>query len=280
MSEKIKVGIVGLGLIGGSIEKRLAAKAEKFELYVVSQSQDQGLKANGERRTIADLADVDILFLCSAQTEIPKQLQEISLIILRSSEEGTVPEDKRAFAHTIITDVASTKARICARAAELGLSNFVGGHPMAGTEQQGYEAAKADLFEGANWVLSQSREATELLEQVIKVDLGAAAVLVVDPETHDQCAAAISHVPLVLSLGLGNIIRDIPAAKQMIGPGFTGMARLAKGNETLGVEIINNNRGNIKEIWQLYKQHIDSLLEISGESLQDEIGAIKEALTS
>ncbi len=280
MSEKIKVGIVGLGLIGGSIEKRLAANADKFEVLVVSQSQPQGLDIRGQRRTLSDLADVDILFLCSEQSLIPKQLQEISLLILRSSQEGLVPEDRRAFAHTIITDVASTKQRICNTATELGLTNFVGGHPMAGTEKQGYEASLPELFEGATWVLAESSERTELLEQVIKVDLGAASVLILDPTTHDQCAAAISHVPLVLSLGLGNIIRDVPAAKQMVGPGFTGMARLAKGNEALGLEIISANRQNIKEIWQLYKQHVDSLLETSGENLAEEIGAMKLALSN
>ncbi len=279
MSEKIKVGIVGLGLIGGSIEKRLKQKSEKFEILVVSESQAQGLDQSGNRRQLKDLADADILFLCSSQVQILKQLEEISLIILKSSEEGKVPEEKRAFAHTIISDVGSTKERICHAAAELGLANFIGGHPMAGTEHQGYDASFPELFEGATWILTESSERTELLEQVIKQDLAAANLVVMDAVTHDQCAAAISHVPLLLSLGLGNLIRQVPTAKSIIGPGFTGMARLAKGNEQLGSEIIKANSKNIKELWQLYKQQVDSLLEISGESLVEEMGAIKQALT-
>ncbi len=280
MSEKIKIGIVGLGLIGGSIEKRLKQNLEKYELYVVSQSQDQGLDASGKRRELSDLAGVDILFLCASQSEIVKQLQEIALIILRSSDEGKLPEDKRAFAHTIITDVASTKEQISAVAAELGLSNFVGGHPMAGTEHKGYAASSPDLFQGCTWVLSESSERTELLEQVIKRDLAAANLVLLDPATHDKCAATISHLPLVLSLGLANLVRQNPNAKSMIGPGFTGMTRLAKGNEQLGLEIIKANRRNIKELWTNYKQEIDSLLAISQDSLAEEMGAIKEALAA
>ncbi len=279
MSEKIKIGIVGLGLIGGSIEKRLKQKPEKFEVLVVSHSQAQGLDGSGNRRELKDLADVDILFLCSSQSQILKQLEEISLIILQSSDEGRTSEEKRAFAHTIISDVGSTKERICQAAAELGLSSFIGGHPMAGTEHQGYEASFPELFEGATWILTESSERTELLEQVIKQDLAAANLVVMDAVTHDQCAAAISHVPLLLSLGLGNLIRQVPTAKNIIGPGFTGMARLAKGNEQLSSEIIKANNKNIKELWQLYKQQVDSLLEISGESLVEEMGAIKQALT-
>ena len=64
----------------------------------------------------------------------------------------------------------------------------------------------------------------------------------------------------------------------MIGPGFSGMARLAKGNETLGREIINANRDNIKEVWELYKNNLDSFLDVSDASLIGEIGEIKEAL--
>ncbi len=276
MSEKIKVGIVGLGLIGGSIEKCLKTKPEKYELFVVSNSQDQGFLSNGERRTLADLANVDILFLCSAQSQIPKQLREIAALMSKAGIEGAT----KPFANTIITDVGSTKEAISNLATELGLVNFVGGHPMAGTEHQGYEASFAELFQGCNWVLSYSDETTEILEQVIKVDLGATNLLVLDPQTHDQCAAAISHLPLLLSLGLGEIVRDMPLAKQMIGPGFTGMVRLAKGNEALGLEIISANRRNIKELWRLYKQHVDSILEISGDNLAEEMAAIKQALTA
>jgi len=279
MAEKIKIGIVGLGLIGGSIEKRLQEKPDKYEILVVSNSQEQGLDAAGARRALSDLAAVDILFLCSNQSEIIKQLQEIALIILRSSDEGKVPEDKRAFAHTLITDVGSTKEHICAVAAELGLSNFIGGHPMAGTEHKGYEASFAGLFEACTWVLTESSERTELLEQVIKQDLGAANLVLLDAAAHDKSAATISHLPLVLSLGLANLLRQNPNAKAMIGPGFTGMTRLAKGNEQLGLEIIKANRKNIKELWANYKQEIDSLLSISQDSLAEEMGAIKQALT-
>lgn len=278
MTSALKVGIAGLGLIGGSITKALLEKPE-YELHIVSQSQAEGLKEDGKRRTLADLAEMDLLFLCGPQSQIKRQLEEIALIINKSSKEGTVPAEERAFAKTIITDVGSTKDEICAIASELGLSNFIGGHPMAGTEEVGFESSFAQLFGNCTWILTESNEKTALLEKIILGDLGAGNIHVVDPLTHDKCVAAISHLPLILSIGLGDLLRDVPAAKAMIGPGFAGMTRLAKGNETLGKEIINANRKNIREVWGIYKENIDSFLDISGKNLVDEIGAIKAVLS-
>lgn len=271
MDSKIKIGIVGLGLIGGSIEKCLQKNGLKCEILSVSKSQNRPYQ-------LQDLVDVDILFLCGPQDTIKRQLEEIALIILRSGEQGTIPEEKRAFAKTLITDVGSTKTNICTRADELGLENFVGGHPMAGTEEQGYESSFSELFGGCTWILTESSKKTELLEQVIKKDLGAVSIVVMDPVTHDRSAAAVSHLPLILSLGLGNLLNGIPQAKQIVGPGFKGMTRLAKGNEVLAKEIICANRNNIKEVWKIYKESIDSFLEISNGNLIEEIESVKKVL--
>ena len=212
MAAKVKVGIVGLGLIGGSIEKCLRGNPN-YELLIVSNSQEQGLKADGERRMLADLSDTDIVFLCGPQSTIKKQLEEIAVLVLRSSKEGTVPESERAFAKSIITDVGSTKETICNLASEHGLTNFIGGHPMAGTEEAGYEASFAQLFGGCTWILMERSDRTKTLEEIISKDLAAETILEIDAASHDKCVAAISHIPLVLSIGLGNLVREYPSSQ-------------------------------------------------------------------
>ena len=267
---KKKIGIVGLGLIGGSIEKALLQDSDNYEVLSVSQSQ-------GREYKLEDLKDCDIVFLCSSQSSIPGQLEQIAKIISRSSEEGKIPENERAFSKTIITDVASTEQQISNKAQELGLNNFIPGHQMAGTEQQGYEASFPELFENANWVLAESNSKTELLETIITRTLKAKLVII-DPETHDQSVAVISHLPLVLSLGLGELVTAVPQSKKIIGPGFKGMIRLAKGNPELGREMIALNRNNIKNAWELFKTEVEALLAITGPDLEKELVEIKEAL--
>lgn len=271
---KKRIGIVGLGLIGGSIEKKLYRDfPEKYEIFSVSQSQERPYK-------LEDLADTDVLLLCGPQSTIKKQLEEIALIISKSGQRGTIPEENRAFANTIISDVASTKSAICSHAIEFGLNNFIGGHPMAGTEKQGFENSFPELFHDCNWILTETNSKSQILEELIK-DLGSKNTVIMDPETHDQAVAAISHIPLVLSLGLGILVNQVPRAKEIIGPGFKSMIRLAQGNEQLSQEIISLNKDNIKELWEAYKENMDSFLDIEGKNnLKDEIKYIKESSES
>lgn len=270
MEAKLKIGIVGLGLIGGSIEKRLLQEPDKFEVLSVSVSQ-------GREYKFEDLHNVDILFLCGPQTSIPKQLEKIALLISKSGQEGTIPPEERAFAKTIITDVASTKRQITEKAKELGLTNFIPGHPMAGTEHQGYEASFPELFENANWVLGESNVQTAKLEKLI-TETFKARLVILDAETHDRCVALVSHLPLLLSLGLSESVSAYPQAQKVIGPGFKSMTRLANGNPELGREIIGLNKSNIKAAWDFFKEEIDRLLTIKGETLEFELVDIKEKL--
>ncbi len=265
MSSRLKIGIVGLGLIGASIEKNLQAKG--YEILAVSKSQNRS-------NEIKDLVSCDIVFLCGPQFEILKNLDEIALITAKSSGAGTVPENDRAFANTIITDAGSTKTMICNKANDLGIKNFIGGHPMAGTEKVGYDASFPELFEGATWMLT---EKNEKLESVIK-DLGAGNILISDAEAHDKAVSVISHLPLILSVGLGDSLKLHNKAKELMGPAFKDMTRVAKGNENLGRDIIAANRENIKETWSAFKVYVDSLLEVPASHLAEELLTVKDSL--
>lgn len=272
MDKRIKVGIVGLGLIGGSIEKYLK-DSSNYELLCVSQSQNRA-------HTMENLGDCDIVFLCGSQKKIKDDLREIAIVNSKSGKGGKVPEAERAFAKTLITDVGSTKENICACAEEFGLKNFIGGHPMAGTEHSGYEASFPELFQGCNWILMHpseefcnDNEFTKKLDKLEKLitDLGTENIIKMDPQSHDEAVAAISHLSIVLSMGLASITKAYPQSQKVIGPSFKSMTRLANGNKELTKDLITINRENIKKVWQTYKDYIDSLLETSSKNLNEEL---------
>ncbi len=267
MSNNYKIGIVGLGLIGGSIEKALI-KETGFEVLTVSVSQNRPNK-------LADLADADIVFLCGSQSSILENIKEIAKLAAVQN----------AFARTLITDVASTKSYINNKAAEFGLNNFIAGHPMAGTEHRGYEASLPELFQGAKWILCPQTEdfvlqdKLNLLTSIITKTLGA-QIETMDAVTHDKAVALISHLPLLLSLGLGEIVGSMPSLQRILGPGCKGMLRLAKGNADMGREIITINRQNIRDAWELFKVEVDAILEMKGSNLQEELELVKDKLVN
>lgn len=262
MNSKLKVGIVGLGLIGGSIEKCLKENHD-YELLPVSQSQNKPYK-------LEDLKDCDIVFLCGSQKKIKEDLREIAVINSKSGEGGKVPEDQRAFAKTLITDVGSTKEAICNAAEEIGLKNFVGGHPMAGTEHSGYDASFPELFKDCKWVLTTENEKLSILEKIIK-DLGTGEIVKMDPKSHDQSVAAISHLSFLLSFGMANMTEAYPQSQKVTGPSFKSMTRLANGNKELAKDLIVMNRKNLKQVWESYKGYVDALLEASAKDLKTEL---------
>ena len=264
MSTK-KIGVVGLGLLGGSIEKRLKSKG--YEVLAVSKSQ-------GRNTELKDLSSCEIVFLCGPQFEILKQLEEIAQITSKSGEAGKVPENERAFANTLITDIASTKKLISEKAESLSIKNFIGGHPMAGSEKTGYEASTPDLFENCNWILTEESEA---LRKIIN-DLGTENIIIMDADTHDESVAAISHLSFLLSYGLANGLREYPHAQKVLGPSFKEMTRLANGNVEMHKEIVIANREKIKKIWRTCKSFIDGLTELPSSGLKEEMEAIKKTV--
>lgn len=124
----MKIGIIGLGLIGGSLFKDLS---EVYDVVAVSQSQ------NGDRifKTFDVLKDRDIVFVCTAMNKTLKVLDELENILNLK---------------TIVTDVCSLKQFVCQKQRPY---NFIPSHPMAGTEHKGFENSFKGLFKGAKWVL-------------------------------------------------------------------------------------------------------------------------------
>jgi prephenate dehydrogenase len=145
----------------------------------------------------------------------------------------------------VITDVASTKATIVERARSHGL-RFVGGHPMAGREVAGYEAADPELMRGRPWVVVPAEPPDAAADARVAALVAAcgARVMQLRADVHDSAVAAISHMPLVVSMALAEAIVPEPdweTARELVAGGWAGMTRLARGDTTMSVGILATN---------------------------------------
>jgi prephenate dehydrogenase len=141
------------------------------------------------------------------------------------------------------------KGEIVREAGRLGLDGFVGGHPMAGTEKQGFSASRADLFRGASWWLVPGRaaRATRVVRSLVAAAGGRAVVT--DVRTHDRAMAFLSHAPQVVAWALLDAARGDAVARRHLrraGPGFRGMTRLARSPRPLWRDILEANRAEVR----------------------------------
>jgi prephenate dehydrogenase len=249
------VTILGFGLIGGSIARALNARGEPERWNITAWSRSAGpvLQAleDGAIQMAAEtpeeaVAGADLVILGAPP------LVCLDLIdALAGPWRYALPEE------CTVTDVASAKERIVARADEAGLP-FIGGHPMAGREVSGYDAALPDLFIERPWVTVLGRHARfgdaervgDLIDAcgAIQVPMRAAA--------HDRAVAAISHMPLVVSAALVEAIAGGPgvderddwrAAQSLAATGWAGMTRLARGEPSMGAGIAAMNAAAVAE---------------------------------
>ncbi|MDQ6918789.1 MAG: prephenate dehydrogenase/arogenate dehydrogenase family protein [Candidatus Dormibacteraeota bacterium] len=147
----------------------------------------------------------------------------------------------------LVTDMASTKARIMVWAAESGV-DFVGGHPMCGREASGIGAADPEMFAGAPWVLTRIDSRVEDLVRAV-----GSYPIVMDPDRHDRLVAAVSHSAFVLSAAYALAVagsREWPEMAGLASSGFRDMTRLAAGNAEMYAGIAATNGENLVE-WLL-----------------------------
>lgn len=171
---------------------------------------------------------------------------------------------------SVVTDVASIKDSVVA-GVDLadGSGRFVGGHPMAGSERSGPEAASAQLFEGRPWVITPGRSATDAavrLVEEVAVMLGGVPVTM-EPATHDEAVALVSHVPQVMSSLTAARLLDAPSAHlALAGQGVRDVTRVAGSDPTMWREILRGNAVAVRSILRSVRQDLDDVLE----ALEDE----------
>lgn len=264
-----RIGIIGLGLIGGSLAKAFRERAGVGHLVVadVDPAATRLAAEAGCADTVVTLPEAgtirvfdgcDALFVC-----VPPRPACALLPRLAGVDVG------------ILSDVASVKVPVMAAAADL--RNFIGGHPMAGSEGSGFESADGGLFERATYVTCLP-ESTDLLRedleafQALLQAVGAKPVEM-DPVLHDCRVAVISHLPHVAAFALSAIVEEThdAALRGLIGGGFRDTTRIAASSPTLWTDILGASSAlpaAIDDYINMLSRMRDALAEGKVETLQ------------
>ena len=227
-----KTGVVGLGLIGGSIFKSLRSLG--YNVVGVSQSQS----GDGIYKNYDVLKDCELVFVCSAMNKTLKILDDLESVLPSTA---------------IVSDVCSLKSFVCKKYRPYV---FIPSHPMAGTEFSGWENSFEGLFKNATWVLTpfQTTREEDLKKIVSVIENLGATPLFTTPEAHDEAAAMISHMPMLIAQALFKSASDSELAMKMASSGFRGMTRLAMSNPEMATDMVNMNHENIQlAVLKLYK---------------------------
>ena len=254
----MKIGIVGLGLIGGSLG--LDLRSLGYEVLGVSR-----------RQTTCDLAVAKgVVDEASINLNL---MSEANIIFICTPIGAIIPTIEQLLPYlnpeTILTDVGSVKTSLVAKIEPLW-HNFVGGHPMAGTAESGIEAAQKNLFCDAPYVITPTEKtplgAIKKVEEIAR-SLGS-KIYFCSPSEHDRAVAWISHLPLMVSANLitscmGETDKSVlDLAQKLASSGFRDTSRVGGGNPELGLMIAKNNRQELLQTLLKFNQNLESLIDL------------------
>jgi prephenate dehydrogenase len=236
------VAIFGVGLIGGSFA--LALRKAGFAGRIIGVSSDQTIRAALDLGVIDEAlpgpgaaGQADLVYLAQPIHKIAECLEELDTWVMPGA---------------LITDAGSTKALIVDRASQvISRATFLGGHPMAGRERRGVEAAEADLFQGRPYLLTPRSPADldqpsvrEFLELIPRIG---SFPIVLGAEEHDRTVAFTSHLPQLASTALAALLEGRPEAETRVyGPALVDSTRLALSSFDIWGDIFDTNREAIR----------------------------------
>ncbi len=256
----MKVGIVGLGLMGGSfalaLKKEFKKRDERLKIVGLDHNMQHSLEAlelnivDKITDDIHDLLNLDLILLAIPVNAILK----------------TLPALKDASQNTTIIDFGSTKEKIVNAIPKEIRPNFIAAHPMTGTEKSGPTAADRKLYRGKVIVLCDTEEndkehlffAKDLLR-----DIGM-KIIKMDAKEHDRHAAFISHMPHAVSYALANSVLKQEQKREILalaGGGFKDMSRIAKSTPNMWIDIFAQNRENLLNATECFIQELQQFQE-------------------
>lgn len=271
-----RITIIGTGLIGTSLGLALK-KANLSKCEIVGHDKEPSASSKAQRRGAVDKADRNLISSVEGARIViiatpPMAIRETMEYIAPHLAEGV-----------LVTDTGSTKSNVLKWADEIFPAgvNFVGGHPMAGKESSGPDAAEATLFDGATYAIcatpSADYQAVQTLASLVE-SIGATPYFI-GAEEHDSYVAAVSHLPFILSVALVGCTSDSPSwddISTLAASGYRDITRLASGDPVMHRDIcVTNQESIIKWIDQfityLYKFRND---------VRDDPDAVELALIS
>lgn len=267
------IGFIGLGLIGGSIARCLKADTPEHTIYVYNARHPyikEGLKLALEEHTIDkivsnlnDFSVCDIIFLCAPVMINVSYLTKLKPIIKKDC---------------ILTDVGSVKKDIHSAVEDLGLeSQFVGGHPMAGSEKIGYEYSSIEMLKDAYYLITPTGKTPDFMVETLKdvADCCHCRTMILDAAQHDDATAAISHVPHVIAANLVNMVARHDNLEQhmrhLMAGGFKSTTRIASSSPEMWQNICLSNTDSILKYLDSYQKSLEEFKEVLKNKDQEKI---------
>jgi len=269
-----KISIIGVGLIGGSLGLALKEKKSNFKIVgvhkqeIIEKAITRGAINEGTVNLEEGIKEADIIIIATPVKTILNILTKINPFLKKGC---------------IVTDTGSTKEQIVERADKILSKDtlFIGGHPMAGSEEYGIDSADSHLFQDKTYILTPTHKsnlgALEKISLLIKM-IGANR-LILDPLKHDRIVGAVSHLPQIIAVSLINTTGELALRRnnnnyfKSAGEGFKDMTRIASSPYRIWEDICDTNQENILKMIQEFRNYLGVLegkLENDPSSLKEE----------
>lgn len=259
--DNLNIGFIGFGLIGGSIAKNLKLK-KNYNIIAYNYYENRP-NPNLEAALLDKIIDnivtnlldgfdkCDIIFLCAPVLTNIKYLKQLKNIIKSSC---------------IITDVGSVKGNIQKAVKDLDLeANFIGGHPMAGSEKTGYQNSSLSLLENAFYILTPTKKTSKVMIDIMCsiVQITDAIPIILDANEHDNITACISHIPHIIASSLVNFIKHSDDSKgkmrSLTAGGFKDITRIASSSPVMWQNICLTNSDSIEIFLTKYIDYLNTI---------------------
>ena len=272
----MKIGIVGLGLIGGS----LGLKLQSLNHTIYGIANNELNKKQAKEKKLANFVSCDL-----------NLLKECELVILALPIKDLINPSEQLVAsiprESFVTDVGSVK-EIIVNTWENLHPLFIGSHPMAGTEKKGVNSGFEDLFKNSKWIITPTQNsdlnAFRTISELIKsIDC---EVCQASPKEHDEAVSLISHLPIFLASALIETAHTknnqslLDLTQKLAATGFADTSRVGGGNERLGLDLAINNQINVLNAIHKFKNKLNKLesliKEENWELLSNKLAEAKE----
>ncbi len=266
------IAILSPGLLGGSLALALRERIQGVEIRVWARREESAEKVRA--LGMADAASTDIAAIVKGAALIVFCMPIGGMAEVGRQIAGIVRPD------ALVTDVGSVKQPVVETLGPIfqGRAEFLGSHPMAGSEQTGLDAARGDLFEGAVTILTPVEGARKETVEALSSFWQAVGcrVAVATPRAHDEAVALISHLPhLAAAVLVQTALRENPAALDWRGAGFLDTTRVASGPPGMWAEILLENRQAMK---RAIHAMIENLSEVTTLLDSEDAGAVEDYL--
>ncbi|MGL4344221.1 MAG: prephenate dehydrogenase/arogenate dehydrogenase family protein [Cellulosilyticaceae bacterium] len=252
----MRIGIIGFGLIGGSIAKALKKNNAQHSTIIgydhdkssLELALSEGVLDQIATNTTTDFAGCNVIFIGTPVSSIPSIIKELIPYVGKDC---------------IVTDIGSTKLEIVEEVQRIISESqkplyFLGGHPMVGSEKSGYQHAVSHLFENAYYILTPTSDTPDFIVFILQklIERLGAIPLLLAPSYHDFATATVSHLPHIIASGLVHLVKDNDGSSRhlhtLAAGGFKDITRIASSNPTIWHNICISNKQQIQKVFGKY----------------------------